>query len=488
MSDDAWELPTFESDADPFKDEQWPLTGFFGREAVSELYEFVFDLAPNPDVVLSVDDLKHLHEKPAKLTFNADAIQSIHGCIRRMQRMPTTNDDDHVYRLTMVPRLWRATRTVRSRVFQDVSVVDLLDAVLEEAGLDPKKDLVLHLDDRKYPKHEYVVQYEESNFAFLCRRLEHEGIFFFFEQDADKQKEILHVADKNDAFIEYDGELALMGLSSSAREQITSIEWCAEVLPETVIVRDYNWERPDEVVQAEHPADQDGFGYVYAFGEGTPISDRAKHLAKVRAEEIAGAKVLHQGTVHAPGLRAGQLMELKDGGDDLNKKYIILRLEHGAGSGARLESRFVAMDVTLPFRPTRVTAKPRLHGLVTGIVDGSKDETSAPIDAHGRYRVVLPLDAAAETGGKASRWIRRAQILSGDAYGVHYPLHIGAEVVIAHLNGDPDEPIIVGAVPNGLTVSPVVLDEATKSIMETRSGVQIIVEDDARLSSGGSEG
>ena len=137
------------------------------------------------------------------------------------------------------------------------------------------------------------------------------------------------------------------------------------------------------------------------------------------------------------------------------------------------------LPLGVPYRPPRVTALPRILGLMHARVDGEQDGTPAPIDDQGRYRVLLPFDGVGELGGRATRWIRRAQVYAGPAYGMHFPLHIGTEVLLAHLGGDPDRPVIVGAVPNPATASPVIDANATQSIVRTKGNIVEEWEDDA---------
>ena len=133
----------------------------------------------------------------------------------------------------------------------------------------------------------------------------------------------------------------------------------------------------------------------------------------------------------------------------------------------------------MPYRPPRVTPKPRITGVVHGIIDGESAGTAAPIDDRGCYKVVLPYDTVAEKGGKATRWIRMAQSFGGPTYGIHFPLHIGVEVMIVHLDGDPDRPVIAGVLPNPRTASPASKQNATQSVIRTRAAVHIEIEDDA---------
>jgi type VI secretion system secreted protein VgrG len=116
---------------------------------------------------------------------------------------------------------------------------------------------------------------------------------------------------------------------------------------------------------------------------------------------------------------------------------------------------------------------------MNAVIDGEQRSTATPIDEEGRYRVVVPLDEVGTAGGRASRWARRAQPSAGDGHGVHFPLHIGTEVALAFTNGDPDRPVILGAVPNASAPSPVTSAYATQWRVHTASGVHIEVEDDA---------
>ncbi len=133
----------------------------------------------------------------------------------------------------------------------------------------------------------------------------------------------------------------------------------------------------------------------------------------------------------------------------------------------------------VPYRSQRRARKPVIHGFMHGFVDGEAATTAAPIDEKGRYRIILPMDSIAELGGRATRWIRMMQSSAGNAYGIHFPLHMGTEVLIAHLDGDPDRPVILGSVPNPATPSPIVQNEATRSRIRTRSGIELEFEDDA---------
>ena len=150
--------------------------------------------------------------------------------------------------------------------------------------------------------------------------------------------------------------------------------------------------------------------------------------------------------------------------------------ESRGGSG--YTSTFRAIMFETAYRPERGTPWPRIEGIVNAKIDGEARSTATPIDDEGRYKVVIPYDTKAVGGGKASRWVRMAQPSAGNGYGMHFPLHIGTEVAIMHVNADPDRPIIIGAVPNTETMSPVSSSNATHSQIRTGSGLLIEFDDD----------
>jgi type VI secretion system secreted protein VgrG len=146
-------------------------------------------------------------------------------------------------------------------------------------------------------------------------------------------------------------------------------------------------------------------------------------------------------------------------------------------NGTHYRAAFQAIPAKTPFRPARSTPWPSIHGIVHGHIQSDGSGQVAEIDDQGRYKVRMPFDLATRPGMAASRWIRKAQPYAGAGYGMHFPLHKGTEVLIAHLDGDPDRPIIVGAVPHATTPSPVNVSNATQSVIQTATGIRVEMED-----------
>jgi type VI secretion system secreted protein VgrG len=173
---------------------------------------------------------------------------------------------------------------------------------------------------------------------------------------------------------------------------------------------------------------------------------------------------------------------------ELDGEYLVTQVHRKVDQGfegdrggppSTIANEFVAIRSDVVYRPPRVTPRPNVGGLLYATLDGPGQGLPAPLDAMGQYNVVLPWDVAAEGGGKCSRRIRMAQPLSGPSYGVQFSLHEGTDVLLAHVDGDPDRPVIVATVPNALNVPPVTNANPTQSILRTATGITVEFEDDA---------
>jgi type VI secretion system secreted protein VgrG len=283
------------------------------------------------------------------------------------------------------------------------------------------------------------------------------------------------------------------GLGANDRNTLSAITHKRSVVPRVVFFVDYDWRKPALDLETELEVDPGGRGLVSTSAQHYRDAGYGQRLAVVRAQELLVERDVYRGRSTIDGLTAGDRFTLQGHQDaDLDGQYLVLEsrwhyeqsfLEARSGGGPaapqRSENDFVAIRTSVVYRPARTTPKPRIDGLLYATVDGPEIGTPAPIDDQGRYKIILPFDLDAEVGGHASRWIRMAQPLSGPGFGVHFPLREGAEVVLSHVLGDPDRPVIVGAVPNPQTPSPVTRSNPTQSKIRTSSGIEVEFEDDA---------
>ena len=459
-----------------------------GREAISTLYEYELTLEVNREGGLAAEDIDGLLATPCAVLMTGTFSIEVHGMLREIELLAANEELPVIYRAIMVPHLWNTTRSYRSRVFQNVNVQELVDQVLSLTNLRAEWWL-----SGSYPKREYVVQYEETDFAFISRQLEHWGIFYFFRQEPDG--EVLVISDDPRSFVEVEGYEMLPYNPSRGRSgasgAVHTISSVHRSQPAGVVVRDYNYRTPGTPLISEHDVDtRTGVGLQWYYGDRFRDVEEGDKIAQIRAEQLLNKRESYRGICSVPGLAPGHKFELLDCPiPDLNIAFVVTSVEPsisvtGDHGDEAYQYPFTAYPLVrddppvVPYRSQRVTPKPQIEGYMHGFVDGEAPGTAAPIDDLGRYKILLPLDSVAEPGGRASRFIRMAQPSSGADYGMHFPLHIGVEVVIVHLDGDPDRPVIMASVPNADTVSPVVQGNATQSRIRTSTGIMIEMDDD----------
>lgn len=460
-----------------------------GHEAISTLYEFEIEVETSFGGPLEQNDLDALLTQPAAFAFGDNEEHMFQGFVREVELMALADPTPVVYRLRFVPKLWDLTLTFGSWVYQDLDAPGVIRDVLDNAGWSDGEDYELRLTG-SYSKYEYKVQYQETDFNFISRVMEHEGIFYFFEHGEEKAK--LVIADGNTAFAPRDGQETLpyeprQGINGPS-EAVTAISRTQRVITSKVSLKDYNYRTPTTPLSGASEVDTAGIGEQVYYGEHFKDPGAGKRLAKLRAQAHFVTREIYRGATAARGLRSGDRFTL-DGHPHsaLDIDYVITHVSHsvtqahtqGESSGERAyANEFVAIPYTVPYRPQLVTPKPRIEGVIHGRVDAPADgDRQTPVDEMGRYKVILPWDIAGQEGGKASRWIRMAQPASGGSYGIQFPLHIGTEVLLIHIDGDPDRPIIISSVPNPATASPVTSANASQSIMRTRHGITVTFDD-----------
>ncbi|MFO0756817.1 MAG: type VI secretion system tip protein TssI/VgrG [Byssovorax sp.] len=475
-------------------DEIIDLRGVWGRERLSRLFEF--------DVILSRragpfsdDELDELLKAPCALALGPRPGDVVHGLVERVELIDATRNVAARYLARIVPTVWTLTLARSNRIYQDTTIPKMVEDILKMYGLVKGKDFNI-LITGSAPEHEYVVQYEESDWDFIQRWLEHEGYFYWFEHGKDGEK--LIIADENADTTPIDDPSAISyrernNLSTGRIATVWSWNLLQRRIPARVAVFDYNYRTPNIPLVATADIDtQRGFGSVFFYGEHFKDKAAGKVIAKARAERIQTERRTFTGRTDCSRFRAGHHFELENHYEaSFDARYLITSIEHRVGypvradegdeggplAPVRYHAKFEAIPMDVQFRPERVTPWPRIHGILHGHIDADTAGDFAQIDSQGRYKVKLPFDVSGRKGTKSSRWIRMAQPYSGAGYGSHFPLHKGTEVLLAHIDGDPDRPIIVGSVPNPHTVSPSTTTNATQSVIHTASGIRMEMED-----------
>lgn len=477
------------------RDRPLELRGVRGREAISEL--FSFELLVRHDGPLLDEEIDKLFQSPCAIGLGPEGTDIVRGIVTEVRVLPHVLDRDavadmHDYVLTMQPTVQLLTLGACYRVFQPeaagqtgLTARTLVSTVLGRYDLMTEAACRLAYRDDDGRGREHAVQYGESDWDFLQRWLEHEGRFYWFEHDGPRER--LVIGDANGQATRLDpAEIPYEehGLADDGRERIFGWERVRRRPPARVAVVDYHSEAPEMRIGGRATVDERGFGTVVRYGEHLAYLEQASTIARLRAQRFACESETYSGRTNARRLRAGHVFELVGHWHD-DGAYLVTEVTHRAGisperpdaDAAPYEARFVAIRIARQFRPALRTPWPTIHGVAHGHIAAEGDGTYAMMDEQGRYKVKLVFDLARTSGAAASIWIRKAQPYAGASEGSHHPLRKGTEVLVAFTDGDPDRPVIVGAVPNPLNPSPTTGANATQSVVETASGIRIELDD-----------
>ncbi len=470
------------------------------REALSSVGGATVTLVGAPGHSLPFDVVELLGE-PVTLTFDAAGSRAYHGLV--VSARAELRESIHALVLEIAPRLWRASRSRRSRVYLGLTVADIVRRVLQENGF---------LDDDwswrctwPIPPRPYVVQFEESDLDFLHRTLEREGVFYVVTHRGGRDH--LVFADNNNAFAplaEVEGALGFAP-QGGGRDGVAGVRtWrrTARLQPRAVAVRDYQPGAANVVMNTRlAPVMADRWtvaesGLQSFYGDHVATPDEATRMARLRAELQRCAIDRYDGVTQVTAVCAGAAFTLHDHPDATwQQAYVPVRVTHrysvertpaasAASAAPHYENLVEAIPQSVAFRPERVTPRPQMPPWIPAVIDspanvaqindGAREKLASPLDEDGRYFVVFPFDTVAAPGVAASCPIPLAQNFAGSGFGQHHPLHQGTHVLVGHIHGDPDRPVIVAAL-----MASVVHPVASGGLLRTRGGVIVEYEDHA---------
>lgn len=455
---------------------QFEIAEITGHEELSRPYWFEVLLVGPPGASL---DEEALLTQVATIHFERDgkSVRVVHGAVRQVAAELHGDGGHSSWRLRILPRLSDLELSTTTEIAMDLSVPEIVEERLKRLGWKRGDDYAFRLG-AEYPRREYVVQYKESHLAFVSRLMEHVGIGFFFEQR--EGGECLCALDENASF---PTELIVPFRPRGERLDVYELRRVLTATTRKVLVKDYNYRTPRVELTGSSESGQLGESYEYGVHAKSP--EEAAHLARVRSEETGWQGKVFDGRSARPEIFAGARLKLD--GHPIDHKLVVVSVEHrleqptflssATGKGPTYENAFRAIDERTPYRPERRTPKPYVPGVLTGRVEAAQEGEYAEIDDQGRYRVRFGFDTSDRERGKASRPIRMAQPHAGQGYGFHFPLRDGVEVLLTCVEGDPDRPVIAGAVPNPITPSTVVDSNARRNVIRTGGGTEINIDD-----------
>lgn len=371
------------------------------------------------------------------------------------------------YVAEVVPSFWIMSQKTNCKIFQFMTVKDILQEVLDKRGMAGKYELKL---TKGYEQREYCVQYRETDFAFLSRLMEEEGIFYWFWHDPDEKKDILTICDAVSGYAGCWPEDSTFfqkgtGVQSGSDEYLSALTYEENAYTGKVSYRDWNYRdprKPPVKVNATAQQNQDLDIYDYHL-ERYKDDGRGQFLAQMAVEAQAAMRETLAGSGNFRSLGAGHHFNLEKAyRDDLNKDWVIVSCTHSASQrehGVDYSVSFTAIPSGTVFRPMPRTPLPTIN-MQTAIVVGPPG-AEIYMDPYGRAKVQFHWDLVHEYEPDSSCWVRVAQPYaginesSGDKHGFQWHPLIGDEVVVDFLEGDPDNPLIVGSVYNYVNMQPI---------------------------------
>src|SRR3989441_7466699 len=449
------------------------LAAFTGEEGISTPFYYTLDLLSEDASI----DAKKLLRSPATVTLDLvdGSKRYVHGLIRRFVQLGRSATQLASYRAELVPWLWFLSLSSECKIFQNLSVLDIIEQVFKALGY---SDFQIKCT-KSYPKREFCVQYRETHFNFVSRLMEEEGIFYFFEHSKDKH--MLTLADATSAVKPCPGQAtARMAVQAGAWQEqdvVTNFEREHAVHTGKITLRDYDYLQP--TLQLESSVSGDGKAEAYDYPGNYTKPDQGDRYARLRLEEQEAWFQAPRGPSTCRAFQSGTRFDLKEHyRADANQTYMLVHLQHSGHAGGydagepdvfEYHNSFVAIPHSVPFRPPPTSRKPLVWGSQTAVVVGKSGE-EIWTDKHGRVKVHFHWDRNGKKNEDSSCWVRVATSWAGKNWGFIQIPRMGQEVIVDFLEGDPDRPIITGRVYNAEQTPPYTLPgEQTQSGVKSRS-------------------
>lgn len=444
-----------------------------GKEELSQLSIYELELAVKKDQKRSLDDfvetditLNIRWQNPENKILNERYVHAVIGRVAIAEESSL----EYRYMLQCHPWLWLLKFSSHTRIFQNLKATDIIKQVFDKAGFSGKYRFDLQEGD--YQKREYCVQYQETDFAFACRLMEDEGIYYYFEYTEDDY--LLVLGDKVKKK-EYD-KLSPATIQYNTSDKLDSenfwlgIKRChlsKQVSVSSYELDDFNFTAPkSQLLSKKKMGKSESVLYEYPGRyeekkQGTRKVERrldAQQSSEYQLEGLANACVM------IPGYR----FEMKGHPTFEDRYYLIFQVEFWCDEN-EYRNQFIAYYDDKICRPVPRTSKPKIQGSQTAIVTGPVGE-EIYTDKYGRIKVQFHWDQEGKEDENSSCWIRVAQTWAGNRWGALFIPRVGQEVLVTFLEGDPDQPLITGCVYNANNMPPYELpDKRTQSVLKSHT-------------------
>ena len=461
-------------------------------EAISELFELNIELLATPDTTVSPSQLIGKRVTLDVQVSATGATRSFNGMVASLESFGG-DLDFNTYRVRVVPSLWLLSLNTQTRVFQGMNVGDILKKVLGAYSITPKDEL-----EATYTVLEYCTQYRETDLAFVSRLMEQHGIFYYFTHTSSSHTMVISDAS---AQLEPCDVRSALKYAPDIKDRagfygfvVTSLASRSALVTGQYRLWDYSFAQ--YAATASNPATIDTKSALgqnshefYDFADSataylkTPGSDKntgaVQSLLQTVDRDTGDAQsLIASGESDVSVLQSGFTFTLTDYPQaNANVKYLVTRVEHEAAQRPSYRSQstvptdepykntFQAQPSSLTYRTAKTIPKPRVNGVVTGkVVTPSGDDSY--LDKYGRVCVQFWWDRERKANTTDNTLLRVAQQWAGSGWGTYFWPRVNDEVLIDFIEGDPDAPIVVGSVYNGVNMPK--YDPATQY---TRAGI-----------------
>ncbi|GAB6097440.1 type VI secretion system tip protein VgrG [Desulfatiferula olefinivorans] len=405
----------------------------------------------------------------------------IHGMVAAMEELEERGRH-YLYRIGIMPYLYRLGLIQDVRIFQNTTVPDIIAEVLKTGGiLSSQVEFRLH---EAYAPREYCVQYRETGLDFIRRLIAEEGMFYYYEFT-----DSAHLLIMGDSYLCHRPvpgipriHFSPKGQLIDADEPVTVFDVKDAVTTGRIDLADYHFEKPSYQPRSRAVSDRCDDLARYDYPGYLADETTGGRLARVLLERHTHTRLTMAGESVCKRFVPGHRFTLTDHPNaDTAIEYTLLSVHHQgkqpqalrelaeANEGNTYGNTFTCIPSETTYRPPAMK-KPSVFGVQTAVVTGP-DTEEIFTDSYGRIKVRFHWDRNTEAPtDKTSCWMRVAQSFAGSGWGALFIPRIGQEVIVSFIDGDPDRPLITGAVYNGRNTPPYALpDEKTKTTIKTES-------------------
>lgn len=497
---DSTEKLRFELKIESRQQDTFYVTEVQGSEAISEPYWFKVIFA-SKNIDLQADEL--LLQSVMLKVFTSDAQQSAQysGLIFEFSMLKRVNDYV-LYELEFRPRLWKLSFNRITDVYcEEKNIPEIVAQKLLASGINSERFEQRLKDPSVYRKRSFICQFYETDLNFISRYMEAEGIYYFFDQTTEFNEKLvmidyrLGVPDTKKKLYFFDVQDMPTEMQDNRVTQISSTK---KVMHAKIVMQDFNYRKAnlEESLKGEVDVDARGIGTSMYWGYNLRSPGDAARLAKIRKEEQLCDQLTVRGASTAIGVRTCHIVSVdRHFQPSLNKDYLVTAVKHkgtqsfswlnaqvgevGAqtSTGTTYTCEFSACDGTLEYRAKRKSRWPFIAGTLSGIVDDEGSGEYAQLNEYGQYKVQLLFDMTSKGANRGSSWLRMMSPYSGQGHGMAWPLLKGTEVIIGFMGGDPDQPIILGAVPNSENPNVINAKNSHLGGFQSKSGNYMVLND-----------